>query len=62
MEPKVKIGSANLHRPQRYEHKDPAPWLNFPDETNQTDWETLIYLCLTSLLLTVVAFLGYYIL
>ena len=62
MEPKVKIGSANIHRPQRYAHKDPAPWLDFPDETNQVDWETIIYLGLASLLLVAVAFLGYYML
>lgn len=31
MEPKVKIGSANLHRAQRYAHKDPAPHLPFEE-------------------------------
>lgn len=40
---KVKIGSANLHRPQRYAHKDPAPWLAFPDDTTRFDPLELVY-------------------
>lgn len=60
--PKVIIGSGNLHRPQRYAHKDPAPWLAFPDEKNTVDWEAVIYLGLASLLLAAVALFGYYML
>lgn len=32
MKPKVIIGSANLHRAQRFEHKDPAPHLPFAEQ------------------------------
>ena len=60
--PKIIIGSANIHRPQRYAHKDPAPWLPFPDEKNTVDLEAVIYLGLASLLLAAVALLGYYML
>ena len=32
MKPKVIVGSANLHRAQRFEHKDPAPHLPFAEQ------------------------------
>lgn len=32
MNPKVIIGSANIHRAQRFEHKDPAPHLPFAEQ------------------------------
>lgn len=57
---KVKIGSDRLHRPQRYAHKDPAPWLAFPDEKNSIDLEAVIYAGIGSVLVVLVAGLMFY--
>ena len=57
---KVKIGSANIHRPQRYAHKDPAPWLQFPDENNTVDWEAIVYAGIGSILVVLIAGLMFY--
>lgn len=54
--PKIIIGSGNLHRPQRYAHKDPAPWLAFPDDTTRVDPLELIYFAVIAIVF--LAFIG----
>ena len=54
--PKVIIGSGNIHRPQRYAHKDPAPWLAFPDDTTRVDPLELIYFAVIAIVF--LAFIG----
>lgn len=56
MKPKVLIGSAHLHRPARYEHRDPAPHLPFYNDDKPHIAESVFYGAL-SVILTV-AMLG----
>lgn len=58
--PKVIIGGAHMHRAQRYAHKDPAPYLPFPDDTTNITWEEIIYFFLATTLLVAVALLGWF--
>ena len=50
MKPKVIVGSANLHRAQRFEHKDPAPHLPFAEQSPPKS--VSVFYCVGALVVT----------
>lgn len=50
MKPKVIIGSAHVHRAQRYTNKDPAPFLPF--EESEPPRSVSVFYCVGALVVT----------